>query len=91
MNFFDWTCAYSGEKLNKDNRSLDHIISIRAGGSNNIWNVVPMLRSLNSSKNDKDMLEWYQEQPFYSEERLQKIQEWQAYARNKYMEVLENA
>ena len=43
-----------------------------------------MNKPYNSSKQDKDMEEWYQEQDFYSEERLQKIYEWQEYAYNKY-------
>ena len=84
MSFFDWRCAYSGETLTKDNRSVDHIVPLNSNGDNMIWNCVPMLRSLNSSKHDKDMLEWYKEQNFYSEARLAKIYEWQEYARKKW-------
>ena len=86
MNFFGWKCAYSGEPLNKGNRSLDHITPLNSGGENEIWNLVPMYRNYNSSKNDKEMLEWYKEQPFYSEDSLKKIYEWQEYAYNKYYE-----
>ena len=43
-----------------------------------------MTRSLNSSKHDKDMLEWYREQDCYSEDRLAKIYKWQEYARKKW-------
>ena len=84
MKYFNWECAYSGKLLEKDNRSLDHIIPLIKSGEHEIWNLVPMLRRLNSSKNDKDMLQWYKEQPFFSEERLQKIYEWQEYAYNKW-------
>ena len=49
-----------------------------------IWNCVPMTRSLNSSKQDKDMLEWYEEQECYDPSRLQKIYDWQEYARKKW-------
>ena len=84
MSFFDWKCAYSGEVLSKDTRSIDHIVPLNSGGNNMIWNCVPMLRSLNSSKNSKDMLEWYKEQDCYSEARLAKIYEWQEYARKKW-------
>ena len=49
-----------------------------------IWNTVPMLRKLNSSKQEKDMLEWYKEQECYDPKRLQKIYEWQEFAYNKY-------
>ena len=88
MKYFDWKCAYSGEyiggKENQNIRSIDHIKPLNRGGDHEIWNLVPMERSLNCSKRDKDLLEWYQEQDFYSEERLQKIYEWQEYAYNKY-------
>ena len=84
MSFFDWKCAYSGEKLKKDTRTLDHIISLKQGGDHEIWNLVPMTRSLNSSKQDKDMLEWYKEQDCYDPKRLAKIYEWQEYAHNKW-------
>ena len=84
MSFFDWKCAYSGEKLKKDTRTLDHIISLKQGGDHEIWNLVPMTRSLNSSKQEKDMLEWYKEQDCFSEARLAKIYEWQEYARKKW-------
>ena len=84
MSFFDWKCAYSGERLKKDTRTLDHIISLKQGGDHEIWNLVPMTRSLNSSKQEKDMLEWYKEQDCYSEARLAKIYEWQEYARKKW-------
>lgn len=84
MNFFDWKCAYSGVSLNKDNRSIDHIISLNNNGLNEPWNCVPMLRKYNSSKNTSDMIEWYIQQDFYSEERLLKIYEWQEYAFKKW-------
>lgn len=86
MNFFGWRCAYSGKYLggNSKDRTIDHVIPLNNGGENEIWNCVPMDRSLNSSKRDKDMLEWYTKQPFYSHERLLKISEWQEYAKNKF-------
>ena len=84
MKFFDFRCAYSGETLTKDTRSVDHVVPLNSNGDNMIWNCVPMTRSLNSSKSTKDMLEWYKEQDCYSEARLAKIYEWQEYAFNKY-------
>ena len=44
------------------------------------------LSMFNKNKSTKDMLSWYQEQEFYSEERLQKIFEWQEYAYQKWGE-----
>ena len=83
MEFFDWKCAYSGEKMtvgkSKDGRTIDHIIPLDNNGEHEIWNLVPMLKSYNSSKGTKNMLEWYLEQPFFSIERLTKIYEWRIY------------
>ena len=84
MKFFDWKCAYSGESLDKNNRTIDHIIPLDKGGENEVWNLVPMLKLYNCSKYTKNMEEWYKEQEFYSEERLNKIYEWVEYAKNKY-------
>ena len=84
MSFFNWRCAYSGEALSKDTRSIDHIVPLNSGGDNMIWNMVPTTRSLNSSKHTKNMLEWYKEQDFYDSNRLAKIYEWQEYARKKW-------
>ena len=84
MKFFGFRCAYSGQVLSNDTRSLDHIVPLNQGGEHEIFNLAPMYRPYNSSKQDKDLLEWYKEQNFYSEERLQKIYEWQEYAFNKW-------
>ena len=88
MKFFGWRCAYSGEYLggneNSFNRTIDHIIPVSKNGPNMIWNCVPMLRSLNSSKHNKDMLTWYKTQECFNRERLDKIYQWQEYAFNKW-------
>lgn len=88
MDFFEWRCAYSGIKFSSNNkdkdRSIDHINPLDKGGENEIWNVVPMYLNYNKSKNTRDMFEWYEQQEFYSEERLTKIYEWIEYARNKW-------
>ena len=87
MQYFNFEDAYSGEPLNIQTRSIDHIIPLNKNGVNEIYNCVPMTRTNNSSKHDKDMEEWYQEQDFYSEDRLQKIYEWQEYAFNKWGDI----
>ena len=84
FEFFNWECAYSGVQLDKDNRSLDHIVALDNGGEHEIWNCVPMYINYNSQKQTKDILEWYLEQPFFSIERLTKIYEWRIYAYWKY-------
>lgn len=86
MNFFDWKCAYSDEYIggDSDKRTIDHIIPLNKGGLNEIWNCVPMLRDYNSSKKTNSILEWYQKQNFYSEERLLKIIDWITYSMVKW-------
>lgn len=84
MDFFDWKCAYSGITLNKDNRSIDHIIPLNNNGLNEPWNCIPMLKSYNSSKCNKDMITWYKQQEFFNIDRLMKIYEWQEYAFEKW-------
>jgi 5-methylcytosine-specific restriction endonuclease McrA len=88
MNWWNWSCAYSGHIFsshNKDkDRTIDHIIPINNNGVHEVWNMVPMYANYNYSKQDRNLLEWYKEQSFYSEERLNKIYEWCKYAKNKY-------
>lgn len=84
MRYFNWKCAYSGKSLKDGTRSIDHIEPLNQGGEHEIWNVVPMYRPYNSSKKDKNLMEWYIKQKFYSETRLKKIKEWQKYAFEKY-------
>ena len=84
MSFFDWKCAYSDERLTNNTRTIDHIVPLNSGGEHEIWNLVPMTKSLNSSKQDKNMLEWYKEQDCYDPKRLAKIYEWKEHARKKW-------
>ena len=85
MNFFDWKCAYSNIPYEKYAIHKDYILPIANGGLNEVWNIVPMYKNYNSSKNDTlDVLNWYKEQEYFSEERLAKIVEWQQYAYDKW-------
>lgn len=82
LKYFNNKCAYSGKPM--EQVSVEHIIPITKGGTSYIWNIVPCEAILNYSKQDKDLLEWYKEQEFYSEERLNKIYEYIEYMKNKY-------
>lgn len=84
MEFFNWKCAYSGITLDKNNRSIDHIVALNNNGEHEIWNCIPMYMPYNSSKNTNNILEWYIQQEFFSEERLNKIYEWVKYAESKW-------
>lgn len=66
--------AYTGTVMNIV--SMDHIIPVTKGGTTTVDNIVPCDKSINSSKGNKDMEEWYRKQPFFSEERLNNIKEY---------------
>lgn len=53
---FDTYCPYcdsTGHKL-----TIDHVIPITKGGTNDIWNLVPCCTSCNCSKHNKLLWEW---------------------------------
>lgn len=78
LNFFGWKCAYTGEPIQEDlsNCHREHVVPLSKGGDNGIWNIVPALDWVNLSKNNSNMEEWYRQQSYFSEERLNKIYEY---------------
>ena len=83
LEYFDYKCAYTGECI-KHSCHVEHIVPISKGGTSYIWNLVPSTASANLSKNNRDMEEWYREQEYFCEERLNKISEYQRYMAAKY-------
>ena len=83
LEYFDYKCAYTGECI-KHNCHVEHIVPISKGGTSYIWNLVPSTASANLSKHNRDMEEWYREQEYFCEERLNKIYEYQKYMAAKY-------
>lgn len=75
LEFFNFKCAYTGDPL-EEHYHLDHIVPVINGGLNYIWNIVPSNPTPNLSKGSKEMETWYRQQPYFSEERLQKIYDW---------------
>lgn len=73
LQVFNNSCAYCGAI---NNLTLDHIVPISKGGISRRNNVVVACLSCNSSKQAKDITEWYTKQQFFSKERLAKILEW---------------
>lgn len=70
FELFDNACAYCGSK---EALTLDHFIPLSKKGPDCLENIVPACLSCNCSKNAIDCEEWYSRQPFFSEERWQKI------------------
>ena len=83
MNFFDNRCAYSGMEFD-NNFSFEHIDCYSYKGIHAIWNIIPCISNINTSKGEKDFLTWYTSSEYYSKERLDKIEAWQLYSFNKW-------
>jgi hypothetical protein len=59
MSQNDWKCFYCDTPLDKNNRTIDHIIALNNGGTNDIENCVASCMSCNCSKKDIEVTEWY--------------------------------
>lgn len=70
LEYFDNSCAYCGST---DKITQDHIVPVANGGLNTKYNLVPACKSCNCSKNSRPLVQWYMQQPFATEERLQKV------------------
>lgn len=75
--FFGGTCAYCGGTVRKGQRlTRDHLEPVSKGGRTIQSNIVPACGSCNSSKGAEDFKEWFMKQPFFSQDRLNKIFKW---------------
>lgn len=73
-NEFNCECAYCGSEV--INLEQDHFIPLSKGGSYTKGNILPVCKSCNVKKKDKDFFEWYPKQFFYTKEREQEILEY---------------
>lgn len=72
-NQWDNKCAYCGST---ENLTLDHIVPRSKGGSNHINNVLCACKNCNADKGHTEWIIWYIQQPFFTEERKSRIDEW---------------
>lgn len=80
--FFGGECAYCGGTPRKGQRlTRDHLKPISEGGMTIQSNIVPACASCNSSKGAEDFREWFMKQPFFSQERLNRIFKWRTIMR----------
>jgi 5-methylcytosine-specific restriction endonuclease McrA len=65
-------CAFCGaqEKL-----ELEHVVALNDGGLHVPSNLIGSCKKCNCSKGSSPVYEWYSKQPFFSEQRWQRIQE----------------
>ena len=75
--FFGGECAYCGATMRR-NQTLtrDHLLAVSKGGKTVQGNIVPACVSCNSSKGNQDFKDWFMKQPFFSQDRLNKIFKW---------------
>jgi 5-methylcytosine-specific restriction endonuclease McrA len=64
-------CAYCGTDARL---TLDHVVALADGGLHVPSNLVGACSCCNSSKQDKPVEAWFRAQPFFSEQRWQRIQ-----------------
>ena len=65
-------CSYCEEFAT----SLDHVIPRFKSGSSNRNNLVPACRRCNTDKASTKMEEWYQQQEFFTQVRMDRIKSW---------------
>lgn len=58
MSMTDWKCFYCNVSLTKDNRTIDHVLSLESGGPHKLDNCVPACISCNCSKKDVLIYKW---------------------------------
>ena len=73
-NSFNCECAYCGES---DKPLVEEHIFPQTSEytSDMIYNIIPACQDCNKSKNNTKMSEWYKSQPFYNENKFNKIKE----------------
>lgn len=69
---WDHKCGY----CEADATSLDHIVPRFRSGSSNRYNLIPCCRRCNTSKASSPMEQWYQNQEFFTQARLDRIKSW---------------
>lgn len=69
---WDHKCGYCEELAT----SLDHVIPRFKSGSSNRNNLVPACRRCNTAKASAKMEEWYQQQEFFTQARMDRIKSW---------------
>lgn len=80
--FFNGECAYCGCTPRRGQRlTRDHLEPVSHGGRTVHGNIIPACSSCNSSKGAEDFKDWFMAQPFFSQERLNRIFKWRTIMR----------
>lgn len=85
--YFNGECAYCGCTPRRSVKlTKDHVVPISTGGRTVPSNMVPACSSCNSSKNSEEFKTWFMKQPFFSQERLNRVFKWRAIMKEVYDE-----
>lgn len=80
--YFEGRCAYCGRTMKKGERlTRDHLEPVKEGGRTTQDNIVPACSSCNSSKGASEWREWFMRQPFFSQDRMNRIFKWRSIIR----------
>jgi len=71
---WNYECAYCGST--EEELTLDHIVPLASGGVDYTHNVLCSCKKCNSDKGHTPWREWYENQEFFSWERVEKIETW---------------
>lgn len=82
--YFDNKCAYCGEERVL---TVEHFVPVSKGGSYDINNIIPICKSCNSKKCNRDFFDWYAKQEFYSKKREQKILKYLNYNKDRTQQL----
>lgn len=74
LEYFKGECAYCGKEDSGLNQ--EHVIPLSKGGCYTKHNIIPACQFCNTSKHNKDLMEWYPNQSCFSEERLLRIEQY---------------
>lgn len=81
--FFGGECAYCGRTMRRgEHLTRDHLEPVKEGGTTTQDNIIPACRSCNSAKGATEWREWFMQQPFFSQERMNRIFKWRSIIRS---------
>ena len=81
--FFGGECAYCGRTMRRgEHLTRDHLEPVKIGGTTTQDNIVPACSCCNSSKGASEWREWFMQQPFFSQERMNRIFKWRTIIRS---------
>ncbi len=80
--YFGGACAYCGATPRRSKRlTKDHLKAVSKGGTTSPDNIIPACDTCNSSKGAEDFKDWFMRQPFFSQERMNRIFQWRSIMR----------